>query len=294
MTQPLPFLALIACGVTAIGINFSFSLLKAHAEHRPVQILKSYSPLQYRILSFGNLPATVDWFLIRFLGESSLEHVKAGTHSQVYYDLDLTTDLDPLFFELYHHGSNFLTVVHDDNLGAVAIAEKGLNFSRVGLAQFPPSFRSRYWSQPWQLSMVLVYLYLFEVKDVKLAAQTLNMVAMQSKAPAHMSFLSKRLQTIEGQYEVGFRILTFMRMSAETRGDQTVLEQMDVKLASLKASHFFYELNLKFQSAKTPLPKLQSQGLIPVTDPWGGKIYFDEAKKKITSTTPRDNVMGLE
>ena len=77
------------------------------------------NPAIYGIMTFGQLPAAVDWHLIRSLiTDPSTVPVAKGTHPSGYYDLDLASDLDPSFFQLYVLGANALAVLRSDGPGA--------------------------------------------------------------------------------------------------------------------------------------------------------------------------------
>jgi hypothetical protein len=280
---------LCSVGLNALIMSFRLDEIPSspkNAERR--------SPLAHHIFSFGNLPATVDWLLLRFLVDGSIEPVKKGEHTQVFYNLDLATDLDPLFYEIYLVGSNFLTVIRDDNLGALKLANKGDQFRQKKLSEYPLKFQKGEWGGHWELSLVLTYLHLFEFQDLVKGSEVLAEVESMPEAPLYVRLLAKRLKSRDGQIEVGFRVLESMYSRAKKLDNAEMLKQVEQKFQALQVFKYFHELNLKFAALKAPFSKLQAQGLIPQNDPWGGRIYFDESQKKISSTTPRQSVMGLE
>jgi hypothetical protein len=83
------------------------------------ELLKVFNLGQNRLLS-GML-----W--IQTLLESDLEHYKKkDLNSWMYLRFNSITLLDPLFYEAYRYGGQYLSVVKDDTLGAAKIYERGL------------------------------------------------------------------------------------------------------------------------------------------------------------------------
>ena len=131
------------------------------------------NPEVFRLFSFGQLPAAIDltWLsMIQHSGEAKAEKWPPGKHSRVYFDLDVLTELDPAFFEAYTTGADLLAVVINDSEGALALLSKGDVFMKEKLERYPDFFREKYWDQTWRLSMLLGYVYLFELNDMPHAA----------------------------------------------------------------------------------------------------------------------------
>ncbi|MGK5088766.1 hypothetical protein WDW86_14510 [Bdellovibrionota bacterium FG-2] len=95
----------------------------------------------FKALSFGHWLAAADWLWIKSFADPTLTHVAPGTHPELYYNLDLITDLDPAFFDLYVTGANLLAVVRNDGAGARDLLRKGASFYRERLPQEPEAIQ---------------------------------------------------------------------------------------------------------------------------------------------------------
>ncbi len=275
----------------------------------PEEGRRKWDPRLFQILSFGHLPSAVDWLMIRFLIiDPSSKHVAPGTHPSVFYDLDLATDLDPIFFELYTAGANYLTVIRNDNEGAKELLLKGDRFRRQLLPSFPEEFQARFWRRQWQIPLLLAYVYLFEMDDMPEAARQFLEAAALPGSPAYLDRLAIRLQKPGGQYEVGLKLLNLLIDGTKA---PDVRERMVRKRDSLFLGQYLFHLNDAFRAYLQEKPKYRAKHEVdergmqqyfrqfladsrtPPRDPWGGELSVD-AGGKINSSTPRERVMGLE
>ena len=267
-----------------------------------------WDPVLTRTVSFGHLPAVIDWLWMMSLLESNISHVAKGTHPQIYYDLDLITDLDPAFFEIYPNGANLLAVIRNDGLGARDLLLKGKAFLEKGLTGYPLYFRESYRNQAWNISMLLGYVYLFEMNDMPHAAVEFKEAALLPSSPPYLTRLARRLEKPGGEYEVGLHLLSFMIVGAK---DARVQEQLEKKKLNLLKGQFIYNVNLSFQEYLSTLQNYNpnSTGLsqklpilfkeylkathTPSQDPWGG-VLFVGGSGRVQSTVPHEAVFGLE
>jgi hypothetical protein len=266
---------------------------------------RRWDPRVFRVLSFGHLPSTVDWLWIQALSDTSLTRYPAGVHSKFYYDLDLLTDLDPAFFQAYAAGANLLAVIRDDGIGSRDLVLKGIRFSKSGLLQYPDSFRKRHWEGAWQLSVLLAYIYLFELKDLPNAAVAFQEAAALPQVPEYVQKLARRLEVRGGIYEVGLNLLAFMMEQAENEKSK---ERLAGQLKSLQVAHFLFLLNEEFAQFKSSRKTLvSSQVASPdfgsdflkqraggARDPWGGVLSFEKTTGRIATSTSHEKVFGLE
>ena len=265
---------------------------------------KKWDPRLFEVLSFGHLPAAIDWMWMRMLQDSSLEHVKHGFHPQFYYDVDLATDLDPAFFDIYVAGANLLAVVRDDGLGAKLLLEKADRFRKERLQDYPESFREEYWPAEWDVPLLLAYVNLFELKSMPDAATAFTEAAALPGAPAYLHHLAERLGKPGGQYEVGLKLLNFMISTAK---DERVRHQMEEQKRFLSLEGYLFKLNYQFdeylkeRNGGIELPpavlwsrweEFREEKQVPPKDPFGGDIRLGETGK-VESTTPHQPVFGL-
>ena len=187
------------------------------------------NPELFRTLTFGFLPLTIDWIFIRMIADGEKEKVSAGQHPDFYYDLDLATDLDPAFFELYQTGGYLLSLVRGDHEGAKDVLRKGIAFYRDSLRTDPLTyteiFKEQYWGQAWNLSVILAYIYLFQFDDMPHAAASFREAATLPGAPAYLASLEKKLGNPGGEYEVGIRLLRFLISGAPSEKAKEALEK---------------------------------------------------------------------
>jgi hypothetical protein len=260
-------------------------------------------PSLFRSMSFGQLPAAIDWVLLKCLQDPTIEHVRKGEHLQVYYDFDVLTELDPSFLNVYVLGANLLAVIHDDGVGALALLLKGEKFRLTDLKTYPESFRETYWEYEWQIPLLLAYTYLFEVDDLPKAAAAYEEAAAYPGVPQYIRDLVKEFRSNGGQYKVGLRLLTFM---INGQKEIAAREKLLRKKASLEVIQYLFELNSRFDSfiQGKKVPSTASlkfkywrdfliENNISDIDPWQGVLTLNQEGKIVTSTE-HEKVLGLE
>jgi hypothetical protein len=249
------------------------------------------NPRLFETLSFGHLPAAVDWLWMRAIFEPAMAHVVPGTHPRMYYDLDLASDLDPAFYELYFTGGNLLSVVRNDGPGARDLLIKGTAFVRDKLAAYPVAMRRRFWPEPAYLPALLGYVYLFELNDLPGASDAFSESAKQPGAPWYLLKLADRLQKPGGIYEVGTRLLNFM---IESQKDPKIRAELEKKRDSVTVLHYLYNVNADWQAfGARDWERFKREKLKSDRDPFGGTLSLS-SEGKITTTTPYSEVFGLK
>lgn len=268
-----------------------------------------WDPELTRALAFGFEPTMIDWLWMNALLDSNLSKVAQGTHPQLYYDLDLITDLDGAFLEVYITGGNLLAVIRSDGLGARSLLLKGVEYFKKSAPEYLVSSEVNYEHRIWNLYLVLAYVHLFELNDMKEASLSFQKAAAQPHAPGYLGRLSTRLQKPGGEYEVGLRLLSFLIEGAK---DSKIRTELQNKWDNLNKSYFIYQLDQKFQefqkNAKSSGARHHSKFLpgqveslwkkflltsqTRAVDPWGGQLSVNESGH-VETTTPRSAVFGL-
>jgi len=266
----------------------------------PSQVQASkQDPAVFRAFSFGQIPIVVDWYLLKCLLDPSLASRVAKTHPVFYYDLDLITDLDPRDMEFYTAGGNLLSIVHKDGRGAQSLLDKGALFFKNELSSYPHEFQDAYWKDPWRLFLLQAYVSLFELGDLPRAAQAFARSSQQSGSPAYLQSLESRLSQPGGQYEVGLRLLKFMRAIAP---NDLVREAIDKKVFNLSVGQYLDQINRAFTSflhtevgcgVESAWKKFLHVNQMTDQDPWHGTLTIN-ALGKVVSTTSHESVFGLE
>lgn len=274
----------------------------------PIQARGKTHPRLFQLMTFGHWPLGVDWLWIKTLQDPALQHVEPGTHPAVYEALDLATDLDPAYFEAYTMGANLLAVVRNDGEGARDLLLKGERFRKQELPQWGSAFRERYWKNEWLVPMLLGYVQLFELGDLPKAAVAFREAGEYPSAPEYLRSMSIRLSQPGGEYEVGIRVLRFLLSGAQ---DLAARQKFEKRLRSLHVGQHVFHVQRAFgeflgqQSGyqrRTSLSPAQMQSYwrrflkeskTADRDPFGGKLSLTAAGK-VTSSTPRERVFGLE
>ncbi len=135
--------------------------------------------------------------------------------SWLFQILDLTTDLDQLFFHAYHWGGLALTVIISDYAGASVIFDKGV-------AQFP---------KEWMLTYAAAYHALFEEKN-KVKASKLYFQAAENGAPNWVRLMAGRLAAEGGEKEFASQILSAM---IEMSDDPRYIKKLKNKLDAIES-----------------------------------------------------------
>jgi hypothetical protein len=292
---------LIALVTAQIPLNLHLQKTSKVSVSAQDENARRWDPRLFKMISFGQLPAAIDWMWIQVLLDTNLSHVPKGAHPAIYYHLDLITDLDPINFDSYKAGANLLAVIRDDGAGARDILEKAETFRKEKLASYPAKLRDEYWYNSWSIPMLLGYVYLFELQDLPHASQAFQEAANIPGSPAYLQSLQKRLQNPGGEYEVGLRVLNHM-IGGEK--DEDAKEGLIKKRDSLFVGQYLFDLNHSFQKflevrshAKGTLQAkfetyLRETRTNP-RDPWGGQLSLSPEGRVVTST-PHDKVFGLD
>lgn len=257
-----------------------------------------WHPGLYRILSFGHVPASVDWLLIRFLTDGNLSKIKDEQESESSRILNLATEIDPAFFSLYTAGANFLAVARNDRNGARKLIDRGAFFAREKLPLYPQSFRDTEWLYAWRVFMIQGYIYLMEFQDVENAAKAYGAMEQFSDLPIGLKGITQNIRTLEGQFRIALNSLSVIkRWYAE---DPIVTRELIEKEKLLLLGQSLFQWNrdfekfprLKKESDSERFARFRSTREIPESDAFGGRITID-GKGRITSDTPRKSVFGI-
>ena len=281
-----------------IKLNQNLSMIGLAWMEPPTTEGKKLDPVLLRILSFGNLPMTIDYLTISLLGDPSIDRVPKGTHPTSYYYLDAIGELDPMFSEI-NILANMLAVLRGDSLGARELLERSQSFVRDHLSEYSEAFKTKYWPYPWQGLLFLAYVNTFELDNLPRAAKAFREAATMLGAPKYLQRLEKKLNRPGGEYEVGLKLLEFLISGAKDEKYRATLEK---RFLDLSISYFLFKINQAFREFTIARPNSPSTLLwanflksthTSITDPWGGQLQLNN-NGKIISTTPHEKVYGLE
>jgi hypothetical protein len=263
------------------------------------------NPKLAKIMSFQNVASLIDLLWIRALQDDQITTRavwEKGHHPSLFYSLDLLTDLDDLNYMAFTSGSRLLTVVRNDNEGALQILTKGREAQKTTVAGLPQSIKERIWANEWEIPLLIGYVYLFELKDLPSASSYLSEASQLPGAPFYLRQMGERLKKKDGVYEVGLRLLDFQLKLAK---DDSSREELEKKRDSVLLSRYLFQQSLDFKDYleknrlpfKPPFEDLWKRYIhernLTGNDPEGGLLSVD-SNGKVQTTTPYEKVLGLE
>lgn len=258
-----------------------------------------WHPELYRLLSFGHVPSSVDWLLIRFLTDGNL--AKAGgdrTTTETFRILDLATELDPAFVELYVSGANFLAVARDDRVGALRLVEKGERFLTGAFPGYPEAFRRERWPNAWRIYLTKGYLYLIEFQDARRAAEAYSRMGDFPDAPEGVKRMARNNRSPEGQFNLAANSLKVLRHLHEDdpefqrdveRRERFLLTARDLVVWNRK----FREAVGKRSATAADFERFRKTYAVPSRDRLGGEIFLNPAGR-VDTRTEKMPVLGTD
>jgi hypothetical protein len=250
----------------------------------------------FKLLSFGQLNVAVDWMYMKVLQDTTLASSSALTRPAIFYYLNLITDLDPAFFDAYEVGSSLLAIARRDSLGATQLLKKSEPFIESKLPLYPKKFYDTFWRDYWRLYMLSGYLYLTDLEDLPASVHAFNQASAVEHAPHFLKQLTQKLQTIEGTYEIAFRVIDVLLRRTKS---QELVQALEEKKFNLDIAFFMAKCN---QSFRKLIPKCKQtycfkqfleNNFGTYQDPWGGVLSLLPNGRIITST-PYTNVFLIE
>ena len=175
------------------------------------------------VLSAGHKRLITDLLWIQTLIESDTEHyMKKDLNSWLFLRFNTISVLDPMFYENYSYGGQFLAIVKDDLEGADVIYDKGLSF-------FPKDY---------PLNFQAGFMNYYEIGNFKKGYLYLNRVVDNPKAPIFLkSILSKIQYEVSGDLQATYQLVQF---NYENAIDDHLKQRLGADLYAIKA-----EIDLK-------------------------------------------------
>lgn len=249
-----------------------------------------WHPVLFRMLSFGQVPAAVDWLLIEFLTDTNIKKTQNDAETAVFRVLDLATDLDPAFFSLYTTGGNFLAIVRGDRYGALKLVEKGERFRREELPSYPASFREQMWENPWRIPMILGYLELLEFQNIPAAQEAYLEITKIPNVPIYVRRLAAGMQTARGRIRVARNSVEIIERWYQE--DPVMLAPVVRMRRLLDLAALLYDWNADFAKRKDRnFAAFRREYGVPERDEFGGEIALN-AEGRIDTPTAKEAVFG--
>lgn len=177
-------------------------------------------------LSAGNQRLITDLLWVQTLLESDLEHYKEDDLNSWMYLRFLTISyLDPLFYENYRYGGQYLSIVKDDLLGAVDIFKKGI----------------KHYPNDYSLKYHLGFTYFFELGDYENGVKWLEQIMYHPRAPSFLKVIVNKMK-FELQNDFDYSLLFIEDLLKRTK-DKYLREKLEKDFYALKAERDLRCLN---------------------------------------------------
>jgi len=174
-------------------------------------------------LSAGNKRLLTDLIWVQTLIESDIEHYKKrDLNSWLFLRFNTVATLDPLFYENYFYGGQFLAIVKDDLEGANIIYEKGL----------------KHYPDDYKLNYNAGFLNYYEMGNYPQGLKYLRKIENNPQAPVFIkSIINKLLLATGVELEEVFQLVLHNFMNTK---DEALKNKLQRDLYSLRA-----EIDLK-------------------------------------------------
>jgi len=220
--------------LTCATLTLFFACLINQENKKPLLVIsKQESAINFNnnfliFVSAGNKRLITDLLWIETLIESDLEHYrKNDLNNWMYLRFDAITVLDPLFYENYLYGGQFLSIVKDDLQGASRIYEKGI-------IHYPDDYHLNYSAG---------FNYYYEIGDLKRGLVLLDKVKFHPKAPTFLPSIVNKLKfEVTNDLGLAFELVSH---HYQTTVDEHLKQRMKKDLYAIKA-----EIDLKCLNGK--------------------------------------------
>ena len=182
--------------------------------------------------------------------------------------LNLATDLDPLYYDIYWYGSSLLPEVHQ----SIRLLEKGM----------------RYFPDKWELPQMIGFYYLYYLHDYKSAAKYYEIASLKPGRPPFVPSLASRFYTQAGELDAAIRVL---KGFYETTHRKDLKKEFALRITQLEQIKYLQALvqayRESFGAYPATLKDLQRRGLLnaPPREPFGGYYFIDPKNHRVKSST---------
>lgn len=151
-----------------------------------------FNPLALKFFSLGHRSLVANLFWIETLIKSDTNHYTSkDLNNWMYLRFSNIVYLYPKFKEAYVFGGQYLAVIKDDPLSAIALLQKGVHV-------FPHDY---------QTNFLLGFIYYYDLKKEEQALSYLDKVKFYPEAPYFMPSLVAKIKAHQNEKENAFLIL---------------------------------------------------------------------------------------
>ena len=193
---------------------------------------------------------------------------KQQEYKWLYHILNLSTDLDPKYYDVYWYGSSILPSV-----------DESIRFLEKGRIHFP---------NDWKIPEMIGFYHHFYQKDYLSAA---NYYEIASNCPGHPPYvpsLSGRFYTEAGDIESAIRVLKNFYDTSDRKDLRDDFAKRIKQLEDIKMLEGKLDLFRKwFKKNPKKLKDLVEAGVIPTLpkEPYGGKYLWDAKRNRVVSSS---------
>ena len=193
---------------------------------------------------------------------------KEQDYTLLYHLLDLSTDLDPQYYDVYWYGSSILPSV-----------EESIRFLEKARGNFPDD---------WKLPEMIGFYYHYYLKDYSSAGRYYEIASRLPGHPPYVPSLAGRFYNQAGDIDAAIRVLknfhdTCDREDLQKDFAKRIKQLFDIKLLEEKLRVF------KDRYIREPetIQELVERGIITALpeEPYGGNYIWDSTRKRVISST---------
>ncbi len=260
----IPLLFLIGAVVCNVKLT---SLRKAYPSFDNPVFLPKAELLRLISLDFEGLAADLVW--IKGAIYFGSHYKKRGFRFPWMVPLlNLATDLDPLYFDVYWYGSSLLPDVQD----AIRLLKKGMKY-------FPDN---------WKLPEMVGFYYHYYLRDFKQAGKYYEIASTKPGHPPFVPSLASRFYTQAGDIESAIRVL---KNFYDTTKRKDLKREFGLRIVQLRHIQTLQRLVHRYQEVyhayPTSLNALVEKGFIETLpkEPFGGYYFLDPKDYRVHSST---------
>lgn len=261
----LVFIVLI-CGAVSFNLRLTTIKQSYPGFTNPV-FLPSASTLRLASLDFEGLAADLVWIkgAIYFGSHYRQRGFRFPWMERL---LNLATDLDPLYYDVYWYGSSLLPDVYQ----SIRLLKKGM----------------KYFPNNWKFPEMIGFDYLYYLKDYKSAGKYYEIASTKPGHPPFVPSLASRFYTEAGELNAAIRVLTNFynttkRKDLKQEFGLRIVQLEDIKLLQSMVSRY----RLSFGTYPKDLKELVDKGFVETLpkEPFGGYYFLDPDDHRVKSST---------
>lgn len=182
--------------------------------------------------------------------------------------LNLATDLDPMYYDVYWYGSSLLPEVHQ----SIRLLKKGM----------------RYFPNNWKFPEMIGFNYQYYLNDYKSAGKYYEIASTKPGHPPFVPSLASRFYAQAGELDAAIRVL---KNFYDTTKRRDLKQEFGLRIVQLRHIKILQSLTERYRQVFGVYPKnlreLADKGFIETLpkEPFGGYYYIDAHTHRVKSST---------